>query len=400
MRQFDADRTAAQIARGGDIIGRLKTLYKRLFPCGGKPPFVMTCYSGLLTLLSAPHRRLQNEWFPSVREEVVCAGKLMVFLVPATDVVNGGLMSICNVARRSRDMRELHGCSVVLATMPGGATISGFSRFDCDERIFRFEQLTSLFPDLETVYIQLPEICAAPFLTYLRRRGDSFRRIPDRRLNILDQNIEFMPDAASVRDLASFFGQATQTCAHGKYCTPAFREKYGIPTHLLPADIPTVFYQIPYREKEDLIAYSNDPNSNREYVLEELRRRLPGYSFVMIENMSFDEYKRTISRAKWTLTFGEGWDGYYLQPYFSSSIGFAVFNETFCPPHMRGAPTAFPDYETLPERMAEFIRTYDSEELYEKKREEIRAILFPPPPPGAVPYDALLEFYRGNYTIP
>ena len=120
----------------------------------------------------------------------------------------------------------------------------------------------------------------------------------------------------------------------------------------------------------------------------------------MIENMSFDEYRQTISRAKWTLTFGEGWDAYYIQPYFSRSIGFTVFNEAFCPEHMRAVPTVFPDYKTLPERMAQFIREHDREDLYNAAIEEVRNALFPPPPPDAQPYDALLEFYRGNYTLP
>ena len=67
---------------------------------------------------------------------------------------------------------------------------------------------------------------------------------------------------------------------------------------------------------------------------------------------------------------------------------------------MRAAPTAFPDYETLPERMTQFIREHDQEDLYNAAIEEVRGILFPPPPLDAPVYDALLEFYQGNYTLP
>lgn len=378
-----------------------RSLYNRIYPGDKKKPrWAVFCAGVLRRLASRPHRRQQDAWFPETAERLRGEKRAMVFFVPAVDVVNGGLMSVCHIASRSQALKEIHGCEVLMVTLPGKTTISAFSKFENAWRIFRFEQLKTVLNDLDELYVQIPEVYIPDLLEYLERRPDVFRAIPDRRLNILNQNIEMMPDADTIQKLAGYFDSATQTCAHGKYCTSVERERYHMPLHLLPADIPAEFYQFPYGEKENLIAYSNDENPHKAKVLEELAERLPDYRFLMIENMTFDEYRRTISRAKWTLTFGEGWDAYYIQPYLSRSIGFTVFNETFCPERMRASPTAFPDYETLPERVAEFIREHDREGPYNAVIGEVLAILFPPPPPDAQPYDALLEFYRGNYTLP
>lgn len=390
-----------QIDQYNRWLTRGKALYNRLYPAGSqKPEWAVFCAGMLRSLASRPHRRRQDEWFSEKKAQLRVEKRVMVFLVPALDVVNGGLMSVCHIASRTQEMKSIHRCEVLMVTLPGKTTISAFSRFENDQKIFRFEQLETILDGLEELFIQIPEVYIPLFLKYLKNHSDIFRNIPSRRLNILNQNIEMMPNLEEIKSLTGHFTCVTQTCAHGKYCTPEKRKLYDMPLHLLPADIPTKFYQIPYKEKENLIAYSNDENPYKEKALDELIKRLPDYRFLMIENMSFDEYRRTISRAKWTLTFGEGWDAYYIQPYFSRSIGFTVFNEAFCPEYMRTVPTVFPDYETLPECMVRFIREHDREDLYDAVIERVRSILFPPPPPDANPCDALLEFYRGNYTFP
>jgi len=378
-----------------------KAVYYHLFPQSknGKPKWVSSCVNILRAFASRPHRQEQDKWFSEIKESLLSNGRVMVFLVPEFDAVTGGVMSICNIASRSQKMKELHGCDVLLSTMPGQITVSKYTMFENDCKIFRFEQMMSLFDGIEELYIQIPEMYIAPFADYLKGHDEILEKISEKRLNILNQNIELMPPAEKVKELAGYFTSVTQTCAHAKYCTKEQRNLYGMPLHLLPAEIPGEFYQFPYSEKENLIAYSNDENPHKERVLSKLKDFLPDYRFLMIENMSYDEYRKTISRAKWTLTFGEGWDCYYIQPYFSRSIGFTVFNKAFCPEYMRDIPTVFPDYETLPERMTEFIKAYDKEELYSEILEEIRNMLFPPVP-NAVPRDALLEFYKGNYTFP
>lgn len=404
MSKHQRGQVNTAIERNTAWLNRIQAFYLKLFPHAKqtRPALALKCRDLLRVAASKEHRRRQNEWYREMEQRARLQKRLMLFLVPPTDVVSGGLMSICNIAQRSQAMQDLHGCEVVMATMPGRATISGFSQFECSWKIFRYEQIERIFPHIDEVWIQIPEMCVADYGAHLKneqKRNGCFFAIPERKLNILNQNIELMPVPEKVKALSTFFHMATQTCAHGKYCTPGMREKFDIPTHLLPADIPATFYKIPFSQKENLIAYSNDQHPQKEQVLARLHELLPEYQFLMIEGMTFEEYKQTISRAKWTLTFGEGWDGYFIQPYSSDSIGLCVFNEAFCPPVMKTLPTVFPDYETLPERMAEFIRTHDEETVYNEIIPFVLSTLFPPPPPDYVYQDPLGEFYRGNYTI-
>ena len=285
MQQHQAG-AQRQIDRYNRLLTESKALYRRLFPGERKPRWAAVCAEALRRLANRPHRRQQDAWFPETEKKLRAEKRAMVFLVPALDVVNGGLMSICHIASRSQAMKEVHGYEVLMVTLPGKTTISAFSRFENDRKIFRFEQLESVLDSLDELFIHIPEVYILPFLEYLERYPDVFREIPVRRLNILNQNTEMMPDIDEIKLLSGYFTSVTQTCAHEKYCTATERELYGMPLHLLPADIPSRFYQIPYREKENLIAYSNDENPHKKKTLEELKRRLPDYRFLMIENMA------------------------------------------------------------------------------------------------------------------
>jgi len=68
----------------------------------------------------------------------------------------------------------------------------------------------------------------------------------------------------------------------------------------------------------------------KEAVLGELKQ-VAGLSVQIIRNLTYDQYKSLVSRAKWALTFGEGLDGYFIEPVFSGAIAFAVYNEQFLP---------------------------------------------------------------------
>ncbi len=329
--------------------------------------------------------------------------RLMVFLVPATDIVSGGLMSICNIARCSRKMQDLHSCEVVLATVPGSSTISRFTQFNNQEFIYRFEQIEKMIPQLEEIYFHIPDICCEDFYHYLLDNGQQFKEVNKSCLNVLNQNNDLMPETEIIRGFLPFFDLVTQTCAHEKYCTKEYRDLYGVPMHLLPADIPTTFYPLPYEQKDNLVAYSNDKHPLKESILTYLKNELPEYTFIMIENMTFEEYKRTIGRAKWTLSFGEGWDGYFFQPYLSDSIGLCVFQENFCPEYMKTFPTVFPNFETLGEHLVELIKATDTKDTYLTLLKKMQGILLLPEEERRKREEenpALAEFYKGKYTFP
>lgn len=344
--------------------------------------------------IAAYHHERQERLFADKH----AGDKCIIFLVPPIDFVGGGVMSFDNLAARSQEMTGLHGRAVLVATMPGKATFSRYTGFAgrCD--IFRFEQALRFARDCGDILLMVPE-CVIDELVGYADSGAPFFRLDALRCNVLDQNHDDFLKQKRFERLKELIPRMTMTCAHEKYCTPENRARFGVPLHLLPADLPARFYNIPYAEKKDILAYSNDAHPQKAQTLERIHTLLPALELVEIDGLPYDDYLKLIGTAKWTLTFGEGWDAYFIQPYFSRSIGFTVFNPQFCPERMHGLPTVFESYEELPDKLAAFIRENDSAGANERVRALVLGTLFPPSDNPAPPADPLTEFYKGNYTF-
>ena len=151
-------------------------------------------------------------------------------------------------------------------------------------------------------------------------------------INLLNQNYELMPESvelASVRELAH---NLTQSVAHHSYYGQSFADKYDLPTLLLPAYTDLSAYNpSTYENKDNLIIYSLDEAPHKEAVLAKLFAALPEYEFVEIKGITFDEYMDLATRCKFSISFGEGFDGYVAQPIYQGGIGMTVYNEEYFP---------------------------------------------------------------------
>jgi hypothetical protein len=58
---------------------------------------------------------------------------------------------------------------------------------------------------------------------------------------------------------------------------------------------------------------------------------LDDYKLVKIQDMTFDVYMDLATRCKFSVSFGEGFDGYVAQPMYQGGIGFALYNDEFFP---------------------------------------------------------------------
>ena len=78
--------------------------------------------------------------------------------------------------------------------------------------------------------------------------------------------------------------------------------------------------------------------------------------------MTFTEYMDLISRAFFTITFGEGFDGYFLQPPIVESIGFAVYNNEFFPSeNWLKFDNVFKSYDEMHENIVGIIKQLQSD---------------------------------------
>lgn len=262
------------------------------------------------------------------------AKKLILFLIPSPDkcIINGGIMSIFLLCETSREINPDATC--IISTFPNKKyTYAKNDKFLNNESIYRFSQIVDNAKNLEEMILHIPEYYADDFYNDLTGKDIEFlKSIKNLHINIMNQNIELMPELEKLRDLYKLTNNITQTLAHDRYATQEVCDKWQIPTHLFSVNIDISKYKAyPFEEKEKIIVLSPDCNENKEKIVKKLEKELPDWKLVTVNNMTFTEYMDLISRAFFTITFGEGMDGYFGQPQYVNSVGFAVYNDEFFP---------------------------------------------------------------------
>jgi hypothetical protein len=278
----------------------------------------------------APHFT-QDMTFPLDAEK---AEALFVILVPEHNAMSGGIYSFFSIAKAAYGMRHKHDYRILLMTRPNPDDLTYLrqTNFRNYEDVFRFDQIVRCRQAKE-VYLHIPEYAAPSFvanipsktLEYLRSRRHLY-------INILNQNNKLMPEKEEFESLRAIATELTQSVAHHSYFGQEFADRYDLPTLLLPAYTDLSGYEpIEFEEKEKLIIYSPDASEHRAPVLEALKTGLPDYRLVEIQNITFDKFMDLATRCRFSITFGEGFDGYVAQPIHQNGIGFAVYNEEFFP---------------------------------------------------------------------
>lgn len=260
------------------------------------------------------------------------AKKLILFLTPSQAKICGGVMSIYSLCEVSRELSPDSFC--LLSTYPSDEyTYANNDRFLNNEQIYRFSQIVDNCKNLEELIIHIPEYYSKRFYKNLKRKDINFlKSIKNLHLNIMNQNIELMPEPKKLKDLYKLTDNVTQTIAHDRYATQEVCDKWQMPTHLFSVNIDMSKYKsYSFEEKEKIIVLSPDWNKYKDKIVAKLEKELPDWKLITVKNITFTEYMDLISRAFFTITFGEGFDGYFLQPPVVGSIGFGVYNDEFFP---------------------------------------------------------------------
>ena len=141
-----------------------------------------------------------------------------------------------------------------------------------------------------------------------------------------------MPQPEKLKDLYNLTDNITQTVAHNAYATQEVCDKWQIPTHLFSVHIDMSRYKrYEFEEKEKIIVLSPDKNDYKVKIINKLEEAFPDWKLITVKNMTFPQYMDLIGRAFFTISFGEGFDGYFLQPLYVGGLGFAVYNNDFFP---------------------------------------------------------------------
>ena len=327
--------------------------------------------------------------------------RIMLILVSPEDAISGGIMSFYGIYHLSRKMSGIHGRTVIAATIPGDTTHAGFTMFKNDMPVLRYDLVMRRIHHVRDVLLMVPEIYVQPYLKYLSENTeDPLFQAERRQLNIMNQKIEIMPEPDVIEEMKLYFPHITQTVAHYKYCTQHERDYYGIPMHLLLPPIIKEFTLLPYEKKENIFAYSYDEQPWKKKLLEALKAAFPELVFTEIKGMSFDEYLGLIHRAKWCMTFGEGLDGYFSEPYQAGGISFAVWNDAYFTERYKNLPTVLPSADTVAEDLTARMRQLDNKEEYERVSALVREVHGQEYANGRTSEDQLLDFFENRLDYP
>jgi len=326
--------------------------------------------------------------------------KLIVFLTPGYDIANGGIISISSIYEETIKLKHIHEAEVIICTIPGDPLLLKYTKFNNQNCIYRFSQILPYFKNLQNLTIHIPEYSCDKFIKSCSKEEFSkINNLLNVHINIMLQNIDLLPDIHSIKKLESL-GKLTSTTSHENYSTIELKNKLGHPLHKLSTVIsPEQYSKKNYVEKKNLMIVSPDHHPAKSKVLNLIAREFPQLKIQIIENITYEEYKKTISYAKWSLTFGEGMDGYFEETSLSGGISFSVFNSRFFTPDFQELRTVYSDYDVLIKNICADMKKFDNEITYECYHKKQYALIC-----KYCNYnkyiDNLVLFYKGQYTYP
>lgn len=291
--------------------------------------------------------------------------RLIVFLIPPDKIVNGGILSIFSICKTSRQFSDIHKSEVMLSVYPNHDSYKKNDLFENDEEILSFDEIVKMGTP-QSFILHVPEYASWDVYWSLKKYSAYLEAIPELSINIMLQNILLLQKPYEVANWFSLTPNVTQTTAHNKYSKQELADEYFIPTHHLSTFVDAKQYKwTPYKDKEKLIVLSPDVVAEKEALVETLKKGLPDYEFITIQNMRYEEYKAVMTRAKFAITFGEGFDGYFVEAFFTGGIALAVYNDEFFPDNnFAGYKNTFPSYANMHSKILEVISYLDSNKTY------------------------------------
>jgi hypothetical protein len=325
--------------------------------------------------------------------------KLIIFLTPGVDLVNGGIMSVTSLFEETNLLKQIHESDSIICTYPSDPALLKYTKFKNNNFLFDFSDVLTFFSNLDSLIIHIPEHYIYRFNIFLTNNNRlQLRKIRNVQINILIQNWDYLPSNKYIQGLAKL-GKLTSTTAHSKYSSIELRERLGFPLHKFSVYVsPEQYLKKPYAEKENLLIVSPDNHSRKTEILRLIHRELPEMQIKIIQNLTYEQYKQTISKAKWALTFGEGLDGYFVEPVFSGAISFSVYRPEYFTADFQKLRTVYADWDVLTAKICSELRLLDKLEAfiaYQQQQFDLCAKEY-----NRANYVKNLElFYLGKYTF-
>jgi hypothetical protein len=331
------------------------------------------------------------------------ASRLIVFFIPGAEYqsgkenISGGLISIVSLAEESRKIFNDDSLTeVVCCTYFGDHLLFKLTSFENFTPIFEYSKLTKYFKNLSSLILHVPELFVEDLYNkQLINLKFDYRNI---QINILNQNINFMPEINVIAKLNGIFKLVTITTAHKKYCTSKFQELYNVPLHLLSVWIsPEKYKKTDFSDKKDLVLFSPDNAKLTNKIIQLINSNLPTFEIRIIKDLTYEDYKEILRSAKFVITTGEGLDAYFIETYFSGGVGISVKNEDFFDEKYLDLQVLMNESELINSTLVNLIRQLNEKQIFTQLNDKVFTML-------AQDYSIsiyktnLKNFYNGEYT--
>lgn len=291
------------------------------------------------------------------------ADHVSVILVPKARQVRGGTLQLLSMRHALAAVLPPSQVALLCWTPNSGIGHSHLIDHGDETPIARLPMLADRTRPDASIVIHIPEYAASlcvdhPDLARLSNRHHVH-------INILNLNHNVLPGRSTFNRLLRSYPRVTMTA--DIWATPAYRDVCGVDVHWIPVWFwPHDISPTPYHQKQDLLLVSPDGQHNplRARILDHLHQRFPSLSMIEITRMPFDKYCQLEQVAKWSITFGEGHDGYFMGPAMRGGIPFAVFNDTFVGWDPNQWQTLYRDYDEMLQRISDDMACLDSETQY------------------------------------
>lgn len=300
------------------------------------------------------------------------AETMTIFFNVARDIIGGGMLSCDRLVAESLDiLRDDPSHHVVVSGVPLGQAAVTWSRFKASAPQVEFGFLVSV-ADPAQVRLMLPECFVVDFVHNLSEAERSWLLARAQlEIVVMNQNDELMPEPEELRSALSSLTEAVIiSTAHARYNTALNAALYLYPHKQLTPILPTM-RRLSLQDKEKLILVSPDqivdPSTRlkRDEIVAHLQSSLPDFNFVTIFDTNLEDYLDLASRAMFSVTFGEGMDGYFIEPILAGGNSFAVYNDVFFPKSFLNVEGVFGSWDDLRNDVPRMVRTLsESPDLY------------------------------------
>ena len=305
--------------------------------------------------------------FSSQEEDII------VFVVPNKNLICGGTMSISNMADIAKELFPSK--KVYLCVNAKYQKFLRYSGFNSPHRILNIRNYIDKWLKRSNVIINVYESGTIELLNYLNQ--PKFKnKLDSIQVNILNQNQEMMPSEEDVYRSLGKIKKLTMTLAYKSNSRLEYPYLVIPPRHV-GAWFPETRNEIPpFEEKRDFCIISPDKNEFKSEIVQLLTSN--GIECFDEWPIPYALFNKLQKQAKWTISFGEGWDGYTMGQFLNGGIGFGVYNKNFEQNYFDTKslpPFLFKSYEDMRANIIRIINEYNNKITFESTVAEMTTIM-------------------------